>query len=318
MRFTSEQAKIVEHITGNVVVIAGAGSGKTRCLIERTARLVESGCDQDGILTFTFTKKAATEITGRMLKRLNCLADDLDVHTSTIHSLALQIFRENLEFFGYEGAVTIWSPDRREKLLKGFLKEILTHRRDPFGVELREEEITPAKLKEAEQIRLSETQKQVLKSLFKDTLKIMMVCPPIPYKISGVPPRRYYKSLLERDFGKIESTAAALFLLAKEGCQTIEFDDMIPAAVRVLKELEDCSWKFKFQHIMVDEYQDMNDINVEFVSCLMGEQTESLMCVGDDDQAIYGFRGGNNQHILNFTKRFGGEKLFLTKNSFFV
>ena len=107
MDFTDEQVQVIEFETGNTVVIAGAGSGKTRCLVERTARLINIGYDASSILLFTFTKKAANEIKERIANRLETSPDELKVFTSTIHSLALRIVRENKEAVGFETNPTI-------------------------------------------------------------------------------------------------------------------------------------------------------------------------------------------------------------------
>ena len=112
MEFTEEQIEVISHSSGNIAVIAGAGSGKTRCLVERTANLISNGVDESSILLFTFTKKAAKEIRQRIAKRLEKEEDELTVHVSTIHSLALRIFRDHSEELGFEQS-TLWGPDRR-------------------------------------------------------------------------------------------------------------------------------------------------------------------------------------------------------------
>ena len=126
MNFTPEQSEIINYLQGSACVIAGAGSGKTRCLIERTANLIENGEAPDKILLFTFTKKAAKEIAERLTKRLD--VDSLSCHVSTIHSLALRIFRENKELLNFENNATIWQPARRANLLKVITKQTLTNR----------------------------------------------------------------------------------------------------------------------------------------------------------------------------------------------
>ena len=122
--FTEEQENVIYHINGNVVVIAGAGSGKTRCLVERTSNLCDQGYDANRILVFTFTKKAAHEIKTRIAKRLDAEVENLSVQTSTIHSLALRIFRENKDDLDFDGNVTIWDPSRRGRIIKQMLTDL--------------------------------------------------------------------------------------------------------------------------------------------------------------------------------------------------
>lgn len=311
MNFTPEQSEIINYLQGSACVIAGAGSGKTRCLIERTANLIENGEAPDKILLFTFTKKAAKEIAERLTKRLD--VDSLSCHVSTIHSLALRIFRENKELLNFENNATIWQPARRANLLKVITKQTLTNREDPFGDSLNDEDI--AELFFADE--LDGEEEKELKNVVKDVMEIVkglfLTHPPTPQRISGMSVKEYHDRLIEYGAGPVTASIATEYLAAKEGCNVIEFDDMIPAAIRILQDF-DTEWNTAFNHIMVDEYQDVNDINVEFIEALLHEDTQSLMAVGDDDQAIYGFRGGNNKHILEYQQCFGGELLFLTTN----
>ena len=317
MIFTEEQAKIISHITGYAVVVAGPGSGKTRCLIERTANLIKKGADPSRILLFTFTKKAADEIASRVAKRLASEegVNSSAIYISTIHSLALLIFRENQDHFGYTTLPTIWSPDRRGKLIRTFIKRVLGTKSDPFGHVFDADKISELECNEdMDNIDMKEDQQKVLKELLDLTKKALKMYPPTPSNISGISPEDYYDRLRTAGNGLVESTVATLFLLAKENCNIIEFEDMIPAAIKILGNSHSCHWRNKFTHLMIDEYQDVNDINVAFLEHLVGPQTVSVMAVGDDDQSIYGFRGGNNKHILEFPNKFGGSIYYLTKN----
>ena len=194
MNFTEEQSAVIEFEHGCVVVIAGAGSGKTRCLVERTARLVDVGYAPSGILLFTFTKKAADEIKERIAQRLDQDSSDLNVCASTIHSLALRIFRENKDMLGYDMNPTIWDPMRRGKLLKSAVKAFLEDNGKSFdgsrlvsffgGEEKRE--IEPQQLIELE----NELFDRVKVAIDKDNYT------PLPEKI-GVTAIAYYNSILE-------------------------------------------------------------------------------------------------------------------------
>jgi DNA helicase-2/ATP-dependent DNA helicase PcrA len=296
MNFTNEQSAVIDFEKGCVVVIAGAGSGKTRCLVERTARLVDVGYTPSGILLFTFTRKAADEIKERIAHRLEQDPADLSVCTSTIHSLALRIFRENKDLLGYDTNPTIWDPMRRGKLLKSAVKAFLEIKRSFDG--------------EADCYKfvLSEDIPELEKELFEQA-KIAIdrdEYKPYPEKI-GLTAIAYYNKVLaleRRDSNMDQDSAVAIATIlaeykkTKDFCSAIEFDDMIPAAIQILNI--GCSYNYLFEHIMIDEYQDVNQVNVDFVKALRGDQTISVMAVGDDDQSIYGFRGGNVKHILDF------------------
>ena len=121
MILSEEQKAVVNHCYGKAVVVAGAGSGKTKCLIERCAKLIEDGVPAETILIFTFTKKAASEITERLINRLGELG--AAVTTCTIHSLALKIVREHHEELGYSQKPTIWSSDRITRLCHNSFEE---------------------------------------------------------------------------------------------------------------------------------------------------------------------------------------------------
>jgi len=303
MDLSDEQDKIVNHDFGNVVVVAGAGSGKTLCLTERAARLLEKGASERSILMFTFTKKAAAEIASRLDKKVG----KNGVSTSTIHSLALRIFRKHSKLLGYDQFPTIWTPERSSRLaaqqLKGFLglegherKNAVNQWGDPLLIPDGGSVIDPKKNLEL-----------VLKKF-----------PPIPPKISGVDPKDYHAAVIAH-FGKhfeLYASIATNLLANKSACNVITFDDMIPAALKLFREYReevDGDGLFIFSHVMVDEYQDVNELNVDFIREL-SVHAESLMVVGDDDQAIYGFRGGNTEHILKFPERFDAKVFYLTTN----
>jgi DNA helicase-2/ATP-dependent DNA helicase PcrA len=328
MDFTSEQTEIIQHERGNVVVIAGAGSGKTRCLVERTATLIDKGYNPPSILIFTFTRKAALEISSRVADRLG--QEDLEVQTSTIHSLALKIFRDNSELLGYSDQPTIWSPNRRGTIVSNGIKHFLevpkTHTEAMLETGYMGFSFTDrtAKLKEILEKNKKKNKNEKKSKLYyeedekyiehlKSQIKLVFdEFPPYPYRIDGVSPNAYYQKLIDADYSPDVATLAAEFKTVKDACVAIEFDDMIPAAIRILHI--GCDYNSLYCHIMIDEYQDVNKVNVDFVKALSGESIVSVMAVGDDDQSIYGFRGGNVQHILNFAEEFNGSTMYLTQN----
>ena len=320
MNYTKEQEDVINHISGNAVVIAGAGSGKTRCLVERTSNLCDTGYDPNRILVFTFTKKAAHEIKTRIAKRLETEVEDLSIQTSTIHSLALRIFRENKDDLDFEGNVTIWDPARRFRIISQMISEldkdaVRDHRGLPIQNTFRcadgDHILYPFNdavehVYTLEKINFFNDLKDQVKLFLKDHT-------PHPQKVDGKTPLAYYLDLQEKKVCPYVATLLAEYKKMKDLCSIIEFDDMLPAAVKILKQGK-CKYVNYYQHIMVDEYQDVNQMNVDFVEALMGSNTVSLMAVGDDDQSIYGFRGGNVEHILKFNDNFGGKILYLTKN----
>ena len=411
MNLSDEQIQIVNHKTGNAVVVAGAGSGKTRCLIERTSKLIKDGVSPNKILIFTFTKKAANEIKSRLIKSLGEDVAD-QITASTIHSLAIKIIRENSDVLGYANPPTIWTSDKVTRLSGTIFSDQINEQADietiqktiseieksikeekqekPSGLfprqpikdlelesainlhkmkmrvstligdplrnkitslnmpssktleegkeEEKEEEkendavILPAEVL-SEVNKLSHGQKSVylsldfdcsnlvrkgISKLKKDFVKmIQSEMRPIPEQISGIKPKERRRILSEKLQSKGEWTfainSAMKLLHLKQSCSAIEFDDMVPGACRVLNLDPDNPYKTMFHHVMVDEYQDVNNENVAFIK-LLSENSISLMAVGDDDQAIYGFRGGNTEHILKFPERFNASIYYLTKN----
>ena len=313
MNFTDEQIAVITHTKGPAVCVAGAGSGKTRCLVERTAQLIMNGADPEKILLVTFTRKAASEIKTRIDKRLaqTNMKIEGEVYSSTLHSLALDIFREYSEELGYEDKPTIWQPDVRKRIIKRTVERICKDKKDPFGGKVESDLFEDYFLGS----KLSPSDKKLVQSFIEGADQAMKDIPPVPSLIKNRTAQEYLKEL--RDDGisnDIMQKACYFYLLEKEACCVLEFEDMIPGALKVLSSIPDCKWATQFDHIMVDEYQDCNNINVEFIKALCHKDQQSLLVVGDDDQAIYGFRGGNNKHILNFPKEFGGETYYLTKN----
>jgi len=396
MNLTDEQQLIVHHINGNAVVVAGAGSGKTKCLIERTANLIESGISPGSILLFTFTKKAANEIKKRLADRLG--EDVANAITAcTIHSLAIKIIRENHEVLGYTQRPTIWTEDKVTRLANNVYREQVNESAESQAIIQTIQEIEKTIHEEAEkslfdnetpeekEIKLSEnlhkmrmrlatslgdslknpkaeipsaqedydpdarlpktpkmemeirkltnrqqqmylsldfdSPEEILKALTgyrKDFVtQIKENMRPIPKEISGKEIDEYRKELEEKFKDEGEFTfvldMAMKILNLKQSCSAIEFDDMIMGACRLLEIDPENEYIKKYNHIMVDEYQDVNDENVKFIK-LLAQGSDSLMAVGDDDQAIYAFRGGNTEHILKFPQEFNASIYYLTKN----
>lgn len=399
MQLSDEQKAVVNHYIGNAVVVAAAGSGKTRCLIERTANMIENGADPSRILLFTFTKKAAKEIQERIEKKLG--EEGAQITICTIHSLSIQIIRQNYDVLGFKEKPTVWTSDKITKVLKNITSnyiesvsegletkikqfnknkskegtlleymdtgaderkdiakrlhemrmryaqdfgEVIYEANDAAGDSLLEIEVDPfvdsdMEFKNTDEMEdeyktLTENEQSMYTSINTDDPKLIRSqvrkqlenpmkahlkgeMKPVPMQISGIDSHEYRNKILstKENPKKWEKAVdiAMKVVQVKQSCNAIEFDDMVMGACRVLELDPTNEFHTKFQHVMVDEYQDVNDLNVRLINLLSSNST-SLVVVGDDDQAIYGFRGGNTTHILNFPKKFAAKTLFLTTN----
>lgn len=261
------QKKAVLQLDGPVLVLAGAGSGKTGALTVRIANMIEKGISPWNILAITFTNKAAKE----MRERVNNLIGDKaqDIWVSTFHSTCVRILRRDIDKIGYDKKFSIYDSSDQEKVMKECFKRLNFSITDKtFTVKAAISEI--AKLKE-ELISYEEFHRRTDGDLKK--MKIAKV-----YKV--------YQDMLR--------TSNAL-----------DFDDLIYKTVLLFRTCPDVLeyYQEKFKYIMVDEYQDTNTSQYEFVR-LIADKYKNLCVVGDDDQSIYGWRGANIRNILEFEKDF--------------
>ena len=261
------QEKAVKTTEGAVLVFAGAGSGKTRVITHRIAWLVdEIGVNPENILAVTFTNKAARE----MRERLHSLLDDEErsskVTLSTFHALGLSILRKEYEKIGYPADFTIYSPYEQSELMKHVMadEKVSTER---FSASAIVSAISKMKndpaLREKTSFLVSNLNNAVANKLFEPYCRAMKV-------------------------------RAAL-----------DFDDLITLTLGLLKNDDAVRLKYasKYKYIMVDEYQDTNNAQFEFVK-LLSSVHKNICVVGDDDQSIYSWRGANVENILNFERDF--------------
>ena len=263
-RLNPRQKEAVMHNEGPLLILAGAGSGKTRVITTRTAYLIHTGVSAGSILAVTFTNKAAREMKERvssMLKGRNGTAV-----ISTFHSLCLRILRREIEHLGYRKNFTIYDTSEQVSVLRNIMSDIKFYNRN-FKAEAILERISRAKndfapLDAAETADPAEEASALIYPRYREALKSMNV---------------------------------------------LDFDDLLLLTLKLFREYPDILEKYReqFRYIMVDEYQDTNRVQYDFIRLLAGER-RNLCVVGDDDQSIYGWRGADIGNILNFEKDFPG------------
>ncbi len=261
------QKKAVLQKEGPVLILAGAGSGKTGALTVRIAHMVEGGVKPWNILAITFTNKAARE----MKERVDALVGEAarDIWVSTFHSSCVRILRRDIDKLGYDRNFSIYDADDQEKVIKEAFKQL--------NFPLMDKQF-PVKGVMAEISR----QKEELVS-WEDY-----------EKGTDNDPRRIKTAKVYRVYQQILKKSNAL-----------DFDDLIYKTVQLFRTCPDVLDRYqeKFRYIMVDEYQDTNSSQYELIR-LLAAKYGNLCVVGDDDQSIYGWRGANIRNILDFEKDF--------------
>lgn len=259
-----KQQEAVLTTEGPVLVMAGAGSGKTRVLTHRVAYLIEEKKVLPWhILAITFTNKAAREMKERIVGLLE--EDGDDVWVSTFHAMCVRILRRNIDQLGYNTAFTIADSSAQRTLVKNVCADL----------DIDVKKFDP---------------RQLLGSI--SNAKNKMLTPDDYAKQAGQDPYRKMVAKVYRNYQQ-----------ALEADQTLDFDDLIMKTIQLFKEKPDvlAYYQDKFQYIHVDEYQDTNDAQYQLVHQLAAKY-ENLCVVGDADQSIYGWRGANMNNILNFEK----------------
>ncbi len=260
---------------GPILVIAGAGTGKTRTLTHRVVHLVEGGVDPGAILLLTFTRRAAEE----MLMRARALHPACTrVEGGTFHSTCHRLLRRFGPRIGLDQRFTVLDVADSQQIIKGAVEEL--------GLKSRGERGFPKNGSIADVISKSRNLELGLDEALERHYGHLM-----PY--------------LER----IEAAAGA-YAKAKRDQNLVDYDDLLFLAERLLSEHADLRAELhgRWQHLLVDEYQDTNAVQARLVELLAGEK-KSVMVVGDDAQSIYAFRGARLRNILEFPKRFPGARL---------
>ena len=261
-----EQRKAAETLEGPVLILAGAGSGKTRALTYRLANLIDHGVPARNILALTFTNKAAKEMKSRVQALVGAAKAD-EAWISTFHSSCARILRQDIEKIGYKRSFVIYDDDDQMSLLKEIYKQLDI---DDKFLPVRE---VKGKIGDAKN-RLMNADEWFAHSS-----------------------RDYRNSKIHDIMTTYEKRLQSL--------NALDFDDLLLKTLELLAEhppvLE--MYRNKFRYVMVDEYQDTNKAQYELVRLLTAE-SRNLCVVGDDDQSIYGWRGADIRNILDFEKDF--------------
>ncbi|MCI9078512.1 MAG: DNA helicase PcrA [Lachnospiraceae bacterium] len=281
-----EQEEAVKHFKGPLLILAGAGSGKTRVLTHRIAYLInEYRVNPWNILAVTFTNKAA----GEMRERVNAIVsgkDPQDVWVSTFHSLCVRILRRHIEDIGYTRSFTIYDSDDQKTLMREIIKFL---------------NLDPKKYKERAFLSVISSAKDEL-----------------------ITPEQYELKAMG-DFNKeIYARAYREYDKRLKDANALDFDDLITKTIQLFKESPEVLGRYqnRFKYIMVDEYQDTNTAQFRLINILAnttgedGSVEHNLCVVGDDDQSIYKFRGANIHNILNFEQSYPGTRVIKLEENY--
>jgi len=271
-----QQYAAVTAPPGPLLVIAGAGSGKTRTLTYRVAYLLENGVEARNILLLTFTNKAARQMLDRVSNLLP--VDASGIWGGTFHSIGNRMLRRHGSALGYSSGFTIM--DREDQ--KDLIATVVAN----SGIDPKE-------------IRFPKS--DVLADLFSFAVNTER---PMDELLAEKFP--YFLPLLEQI-----KDVHARYERKKKATNSLDFDDLLEKTLRMLVDHEHIArfYRRQFQFILVDEYQDTNKIQADFIDMLAAEH-KNVMVVGDDAQSIYSWRGANFQNILEFPKRYPNAQLF--------
>ena len=272
-----EQKEAVLTTEGPILILAGAGSGKTKVLTTKIAYLIEEkGISPYNILARTFTNKAAKEMKDRLYKLVGVISKYSQV--STFHSFGLRIIRENCEQLGYQSNFIIMDSDDSLSVVKKILKELNLDPKqyNPNAIRnkissCKNELVSPD---EYEKFAIGEYEKIVLKVYQK------------------------YEKILKRN-------------------NSIDFDDLLILPIKLFREHPSILEKYqeKFKYILIDEYQDTNEAQY-ILTKMISAKYKNICCVGDNDQSIYSFRGANYRNILNFEKDYKDAKVIKLEQNY--
>ena len=263
------QLEAVKYINGPLLVLAGAGSGKTKVLTTRIAYLIENGISPSNILAITFTNKAASEMKSRISKLIGYSSRSMQI--STFHSFGLTLIKENYEYLGYDKNFVIFDSDDSLTIVKKIIKEMNLDKEkfNPKAIRnkisgLKNDLIEPSMYKKYIQTEYDEVVYEVYKK-YDDSL----------YKNNSL------------DFDDLLILPIKLFTKRSD----------------ILEKYQE-----KFKYILIDEYQDTNEAQYKLTK-MLASKYKNICSVGDIDQAIYGFRGANYKNILNFEKDYKNTKI---------
>lgn len=272
------QQKAVYHTEGPLLILAGAGSGKTRVLTHRIAYLIgEKRVNPWNILAITFTNKAAQEMRERVDQIVG--NDGGSVWVSTFHSTCVRILRRYIDRLGYDNNFTIYDTDDQKTLMKDVCRRL-----DVDTKQYKERALLAAISHAKDELLTPDDMERNAGGDFREK------------RIAEI--YREYQASLRRN-------------------NALDFDDLIVKTVELFRKCGEVLeyWQDRFRYIMVDEYQDTNTAQFKFVS-LLASRYENLCVVGDDDQSIYKFRGANIGNILGFERVFPGAKVIRLEQNY--
>jgi DNA helicase II / ATP-dependent DNA helicase PcrA len=271
------QREAVLHYEGPMLVLAGAGSGKTRVLTTRIARLIEHhGVDPTRILAVTFTNKAAGEMRERIARLLG--GDPKGMWCGTFHAIGARILRANARFAGRTPAFTIYDEDDSLSLIK--------------------------RIMEREKISPKQWSPRLIANLISDAKNALVSA-------------EEYTSLAMDPMSRAAAVVYNGLEPALRAANAVSFDDLLVLPVTVFRQQPDVldAFRSKFKFILVDEYQDTNRAQFQFIKMLASEHG-NVVVVGDDDQSIYGWRGADIRNILDFEKEYSPAKLVRLEDNY--
>ena len=272
------QKEAVFHTEGPLLILAGAGSGKTRVLTHRIAYLIEEkGVNPWNILAITFTNKAAEEMRQRVDSLVGIGAESIWV--STFHSMCVRILRRYIDRLGYDNRFTIYDTDDQKTLMKEVCRKT---------------DIDTKRFKE-----------RMLLSVISSAKNEMILPEEFELNAGG-------------DFVQLKiAKVYKVYEAQMRANNALDFDDLLVKTVQLLETQPDVreNYQERFRYIMVDEYQDTNTVQFRLVSLLAGKY-RNLCVVGDDDQSIYKFRGANIRNILDFEKEFSDAKVIKLEQNY--
>ena len=277
-KLNEPQREAVYHTDGPLLILAGAGSGKTRVLTHRIAYLIgERGVNPWNILAITFTNKAAEEMRQRVDNLVGFGAES--VWVSTFHSACVRILRRFIDRLGYENHFTIYDTDDQKTLIKEVCRKV---------------DVDTKVFKERSLLSAISSAKNEM--ILPDEFELNAGGDFAKMKIAKV--YREYEAQMKAN-------------------NALDFDDLLVKTVQLLQTQPDVleSYQERFRYIMVDEYQDTNTVQFQLVSLLAGKY-KNLCVVGDDDQSIYKFRGANIRNILDFEHEFPDAKVIKLEQNY--
>ena len=276
MTLNDKQIEAINHKDGPCLVLAGAGSGKTKVLTERIVKLIDDGVSPYNILAITFTNKAAKEMRDRVENKIGTSADSIFI--GTFHSFGLRILRENYREIGYTSNITILDGDDTKALIKRIIKD--------EGLDPKDYDV-----------------KHIISRISSS-------------KNDGVSPAEYNRLFLREDDKVIAIVYEKYLKLLKENNSVDFDDLLLKPVELFKKNSEILEkYQTRFKYILVDEYQDTNSIQYEMCK-LLAKKYHNIFVVGDANQSIYSWRNADYKNILNFEKDYKDAKVVLLEENY--